>query len=100
MSNKSFCDICGKEVSATSPCFFLHKHGIVVQAKVNSWGRKEVPRVASEYSMSAVERERNHICHRCLLDIVRTGTPDPNGWSKEDMVELGIGNVAAIRRAQ
>jgi hypothetical protein len=96
MSNKSFCDICGKEVRETPAYFFLRKHGIVVEAKVTNWGTKVVPRVDRGIGF-AMDRELNHICHRCLLDIVRTGTPDPNGWSREEMIELGIGNVQGIR---
>jgi hypothetical protein len=98
MSNKSFCDLCGKEVPETGLLFLLHKHGIAVSAQVNSWGKKEIPRVQTDYSgFSMKERTRNHICHRCLLDIVRTGEPDPNGWTKEEQIELGIGNVTSIK---
>jgi hypothetical protein len=95
MSNKSFGDICGKEVKETPGCFWLRKHGVVVEAKVSDWGPTR-PRVAPN-GFGFTERERYHICHRCLFDIVRTGEPDPNGWSKEDMIELGIGNVQSIK---
>jgi len=36
--------------------------------------------------------------YRCLLDICRTGTPDSCGWSKEDMIEFGIGNVQTLKK--
>jgi hypothetical protein len=96
MTTKAFCNICEREVEHTAPCFFLRKHGIIVEAKVNNWSKHD-RRVASQSSPLWDRTEANHICHRCLLDIVRTGTPDPNGWSKEDMVELKIGNVVGMK---
>jgi hypothetical protein len=94
MSNKSFCDICGKEVKETPGCFWLRKHGVVVEAKVTDWGPTR-PRV-NRPVFSDMFGERYHICHRCMFDVVRTGEPDPGGWSKEDMIELGIGNVGNV----
>jgi hypothetical protein len=92
MTIKTFCNICEREVDHTA-CFFLRKHGIVVEAKVSNWGKMD----RRTQSSPAWGGSDNHICHRCLLDIVRTGTPDPNGWSKEDMIELKIGNVVGMK---
>jgi hypothetical protein len=96
MTMKAFCNICEREVREIAPSFLLRKHGIVVEAKVNNWGKQD-RRTAAISEALGFGREANHICHSCLLDIVRTGTPDPNGWSKEEMIELKIGNVVGMK---
>jgi hypothetical protein len=100
MTVKVFCNICEREVQRGSPCFLLRKDGIVVEAKVSNWGKWERRVAARGFGEVLFREEGNHICHRCLLDIVRTGEPDPNGWTKEEQIELGIGNVQQIVSAR
>lgn len=94
MTTRAFCNICDRQVDDDRALFLLRKHGIAVSVTVNTWGVHE-KRTGSNFSFGG--QSPNHICHRCLLDIVRTGTPDPNGWSKEDVVELKIGNVVGMK---
>lgn len=88
---KCYCNICEREISSPGAMFILRKNEISIDVRVNTWGKLDNNkyRAAADYFLSK-GKELNHICHRCLLDVCRTGDIDPNGWSKQDMIELKI----------
>jgi hypothetical protein len=86
-ATKYFCDICKLEIPDPDARFYLCKHSIVVEVSIKHWGELSSRQFC------------NHICHRCLLDIARTGDPEPDGWSKEDRIELGIRYTQKLKAA-
>jgi hypothetical protein len=87
ITTKYSCDVCKREVPDPDARFYLRKHSIMVEVSVKHWGEL------------SSRQFRNHICHRCVLDIARTGEPEPDGWSKEDRIELGISYVQKLKAA-